>query len=374
MEAKPWKYSILADWDIPLHVSKIESILLFRSKEVKGCENLRHEELIFETKDLEITEYLDQVEGPGLWAYAAYSKDEKGKLTLCATNYCEIPDTLSVTVNSEHGEVFGTLRGFEGDVLEIELITDFGYVFEGWTSDDYTFDDAQNERQSIILMENITITANFSTAQFELIVRSGEDDFGDPTGEVDLTVNGFHDYGSTVQLSAVNTEAYTFDFWFGDVSDPISNNTEIEILNEITEIIAFFNINSYSFNLGAPTNVQFALEDNAIVNETVILVEDVFGEFEYGEEMDMYFYVSEEQDADDEYIFRYRSDEHDGDYEGIPKYKIDSFLYLDENGVDIKDQILDLEEEYDEEYGEYYIYFTLTKNFTVVPVISNYNP
>ena len=374
MEEKPWKYNIIADWDIPLHISQIESVLLFRGKDVKGCEDLRYEKLIFETKNLEITEYLDEVEGPGVWAYAAYSKDFEGRLTLCATNYCEIPDTLGITVNSEHGEVFGTLRGFEGDVLEIELITDFGYVFEGWTSSDYTFDEPQNEKQSITLTENITITANFSTAQFELIVRSEEDDFGDPTGEVDLTVNGFHDHGSTVQLSAINTEAYTFDFWFGDVGDPMSNNTEIQILNEITEIIAFFNINSYSFNLGAPTNVQFALEDNAIVNETVILVEDVFGEFEYGEEMDMYFYVSEEQDADDEYIFRYRSDEHDGDYEGIPKYKIDSFLYLDENGVDIKDQILDLEEEYDEEYGEYYIYFTLTKNFTVVPVISNYNP
>ena len=59
---------------------------------------------------------------------------------------------------------------------------------------------------------------------------------------------------------------------------------------------------------------------------------------------------------------------------GVPKYKIDSFLYLDENGVDIKDEILDLEEEYDEEYGEYYIYFTLNKNFTIVPVISNYDP
>ena len=55
-------------------------------------------------------------------------------------------------------------------------------------------------------------------------------------------------------------------------------------------------------------------------------------------------------------------------------HKIDEFRYEDSEGNDIKDEIADLEEEYDEEYGEYYIYFSLNKNFKITPVISEYDP
>ncbi len=126
---KPWKYTLLADWDIPLHISMIESIQLYRGKNIRGCDHLYKETLVFETYDLSVTEYEDEVEGFGLWAYAAYAKDSKGNLSLCATNVCLIQDTLRIEVISEHGSVIGPLTGRPNTYLDISLEVDYGYVF-----------------------------------------------------------------------------------------------------------------------------------------------------------------------------------------------------------------------------------------------------
>ena len=81
---------MLADWDIPLHTSYVEAVLLFRGKNTPrlgGCEFLFDEELIFETKDLTITHYVDEVQGPGRWAYAAYSRDFKKEWAIHPDNH-----------------------------------------------------------------------------------------------------------------------------------------------------------------------------------------------------------------------------------------------------------------------------------------------
>lgn len=374
--SKPWKYDLLADWDIPLHTSNIESVQLFRAKNIRGCDNLYKHELVFETRDLTITEYKDEVEGPGVWAYAAYSKDFKGRLTLCATNICVIHDTLGIIVNSEHGSVIGTLRGYPGDVLDIELKVDFGYVFTGWDSEDYNFTNPSLPIQSILLEKTITINANFEPDKFNLTLMTTTDENNDPIGMVDESLNGLKDYNSNALIRAINTDSHTFSEWIGvNIEDKYSAETTIKIDRNNMIAIADFTVNSLSFTLGEPTNVEFATEEEAIEEETVVIVEADFGdEYDFGEEIEIIFYVSESTDEDDEYLFRYRSDEFDGDYEGVPKYKIDEFRYEDSEGNDIKDEIADLEEEYDEEYGEYYIYFSLNKNFKITPVISEYDP
>ena len=370
-----FKYQLLADWDIPLHTSDVEAVMLFKGKNIRGCNFLYNEELVFETKNLTITQYIDEVEGPGVWAYAAYSRDFKGRLTLCATNICEIHDTLGIIVNSDHGSVIGTLRGFPGDILDIDLKVDFGYVFTGWDSDDYTFADPSLVVQSILLEKTITINANFEPAKFNLSLSSVIDENGDPIGLVDETLSGLKDYLSNAPIKAINTDSHEFTEWIGiNIADKYSIETTIKIDRDNMIAIADFQAVELNFNLSESDGIPFALEDDSVEEETVVIVAGDFDSFSYGEELEASFFISEYTDENDEYVFRYDSIEHDGDYDGVPRYKIDEFTYVDENGNDIKDQIQDLDEEYDEEYGEYYVYFTINKNITIKPIISEYDP
>ena len=48
----------------PAYPSMIESIQLYRGKNIQGCDHLYKETLVFETYDLSVTEYEDEVE---LW-------------------------------------------------------------------------------------------------------------------------------------------------------------------------------------------------------------------------------------------------------------------------------------------------------------------
>ena len=374
----PWTYQLLADWDIPLHTSNIEAVLLFRGKNTPrlgGCEFLFDEELIFETKDLTITHYVDEVQGPGRWAYAAYSRDFKGRLTLCATNVGIIHDTLQVIVNSDHGSAIGPLKGFPGNVLDIDLVVDYGYVFTEWTSEDYTFTEPSLTAQSILLEKTITINANFEPAKYNLSLSSVVDENGDPIGLVDETLSGLKDYLSDAPIKAINTNSHEFTEWIGiNIADKYSIETTIKIDRDNMIAIADFQAVELNFDLSESDGIPFALEDDSIEEETVVIVEGDFDSFSYGEELEASFFISEYTDEDDEYVFRYDSIEHDGDYDGVPRYKIDEFTYVDENGNDIKDQIEDLDEEYDEEYGEYYVYFTINKNVTIKPIISEYDP
>lgn len=378
MEEKPWKYLLLADWDIPLHTSNVEAVLLFRGKNTPrlgGCDFLFDEELIFETKDLTITHYVDEVQGPGRWAYAAYSRDFKGRLTLCATNVGIIYDTLQIIVNSDHGTVTGPLRGFPGNVLDIDLVVDYGYIFTEWTSEDYNFVEPSLTAQSILLEKTITINANFTPVKFNLTLSSTTYDNGDPIGLVDETLSGLKDYMSDAPIRAINTDSHNFTEWIGiNIADKYSIETTIKIDRDNMIAVADFEAVELTFGLGDPDDVPFAIEDDVVEEETVFIVLGDFDTFSYGEQLEASFFVSEYTDNDDEYVFRYDSVEYDGDYNGVPKYKIDEFLYLDENGNDIKDEIQDLDEEYDEEYGEYFVYFTINKNITIKPVISEYDP
>ena len=372
---KPWKYTLLADWDIPLHISMIESIQLYRGKNIRGCDHLYKETLVFETYDLSVTEYEDEVEGFGLWAYAAYAKDSKGNLSLCATNVCLIQDTLRIEVISEHGSVIGPLTGRPNTYLDISLEVDYGYVFLNWSSDDYVFENPTSNPQSILLDKSMTIQANYRPEKFHLTLDRVTDGFGDKIGKVDESLNGVYDYLTDATIRAVNTNAYTFTEWIGiNIADRYSIETTIHIDRDFMVAVADFDINTLSVSIAESEDGSYAKSEDTIEDQTIFLAEGLLDEeLDYGEPIEVFFIVSEYQDEDGEYVFRYRSDEFDGWYEGVPKYQIESFEYLDENGNDISAEIEDLEEFFDPDYGEFGAFFTLTKNVIIKPIISVYD-
>ena len=124
-------------WNMPLHITRVESYVLFRKylgKEDRGgtcsisvaetqeeCADLGGEwtdscselstdgDQVFETDNLTVTEFYDSVGLTGIWRYAVFAKHESGDLTLCTTNTFLAREIYTLTVISEHGDIFGNI-------------------------------------------------------------------------------------------------------------------------------------------------------------------------------------------------------------------------------------------------------------------------
>ena len=121
-----------------------------------------------------------------------------------------------------------------------------GYEFVNWTGQG--IEDSNSSDSNLVLSESQIITANFQKESFLLHIEiDGE---GNATGE------GFYEYGTERNITAVPANGYTFYKWEGTgVSNPGSTTTTITISNDLN-ITAVFKAKEFNLNLPTSTGGQ----------------------------------------------------------------------------------------------------------------------
>ena len=123
-----------------------------------------------------------------------------------------------------------------GDEITITATPNKNYHFVQW-SDGNT----ENPR-TIVVTEDLNLTAEFAINQYEVEVKSDENGY--------VTGSGTYDYGTEVTIEAVANEGYHFVKW----SDGNSENPRTIVVTEDVELTAEFAINQYEVNVKADEN------------------------------------------------------------------------------------------------------------------------
>ena len=264
------KFDLHVVWNMPLHITRVESYVLFRKylgKEDRGgtcsisiaeteeecsdlggiwtdsCTELSMDgEQIFETDNLTITDFYDSVGIPGIWRYAVFAKHESGDLTLCTTNTFLAREIYTLTVISEHGDIFGNILALEGNYAQIRVSAHEGWEFTEWQSSDHNFEQPEKLQQNILMDADKTVTAVFGIKQLKI------------TGVINPTSLGklenlqeYYDYGTETNIDAVGVAGGTLQEWiifteqdeYFPVDDPYAQNLVITMTKDLVAYAVF---------------------------------------------------------------------------------------------------------------------------------------
>lgn len=136
----------------------------------------------------------------------------------------ETPFHLTI-LDSEYGSV-NSQYTCASDTAFIEAIPDEGYYFEKWSDGD------TNAFRTIIITEDLTLTANFSAIKYTITAEPNDPSMGTVIG------GGEYGYNANVQLMAVANAGYEFVKWSnGETNNPYSfvANADLSIVAEFKE-------------------------------------------------------------------------------------------------------------------------------------------
>jgi len=146
----------------------------------------------------------------------------------------------------------GTHKYDSFDVVPIEATPAAGYKFTGWTGD---VDDPQSSTTTVTMTDDKDVTANFAPLNdYTLTIDVSPAGGGTTSPSV-----GTHAYAQNqvVNVSAAPAAGYVFKNWIGDVADPNSASTTIQITEDkhITAVFEQEAPSSYELTLkSSPAN------------------------------------------------------------------------------------------------------------------------
>ena len=168
--------------------------------------------------------------------------------------------TLTVEYEEDHGTVMvdgeevesGTTHDFENHtVVDLEAISELGYVFENWTiNDEFHSDENVTE---ITMDDDKTVTANFAEAR-ELTINYNETHGTVEVDGVEVEDGRTHEYanGTIVDLEAIPEEGFAFENWtVNDEHYSDENVTEITMDEDKTVVANFVELEEYELTINA---------------------------------------------------------------------------------------------------------------------------
>ena len=144
--------------------------------------------------------------------------------------------TVSLSCDTNKGTVTGSGEYDENANVTIEAIANEGYHFVKW-SDGNT----ENPR-TIVVTEDVELTAEFAINQYEVNVTAGENGY--------VKGSGTYNYGTEVTIEAIANEGYHFVEW----SDGNTENPRTIVVTEDVELMAEFAINQYEVEVKSDEN------------------------------------------------------------------------------------------------------------------------
>lgn len=153
------------------------------------------------------------------------------------------PDQYTITVlanDSTMGYVSGSGVYNYGEQVYISAAARSGYIFTQWS------DGATEAYRLVTVTENMTFTAIFTDAIFNITGQSNNATFGSVTG------SGSYARGSQVQLTAMPNDGYHFTQW----NDGNTDNPRTITVNADATYTAQFAINTYVVNVNSNNNAM----------------------------------------------------------------------------------------------------------------------
>ncbi|MGV8905443.1 MAG: InlB B-repeat-containing protein [Acetobacterium sp.] len=160
------------------------------------------------------------------------------------------PNTCSLDLTadpSDGGTVVGSADNLHyGQVINILATPNDGYVFNGWI-DGFGNTVSTSAKDSVIITENMSLTASFSEIQYLISVNANPGEGGTVTG------SGSFVNGTAITLNATPNPNYNFMRWtLGDSELAVSTNPQYNFTaSEATQgnYTAIFELESYSVNI-----------------------------------------------------------------------------------------------------------------------------
>ncbi len=110
--------------------------------------------------------------------------------------------TIALAVNDS---TMGIVRGAGvynyGDTAVVTAVANTGYHFVNWSDND------TNALRTLVVTDNVNLTANFAVNQYTLTVAANNNTMGSVTG------SGVYNYGATATLTATADSGYHFQNW-----------------------------------------------------------------------------------------------------------------------------------------------------------------
>ena len=156
------------------------------------------------------------------------------------------------------GVVLGDGIYEEGTEITLTAIANVGYGFVKW-SDGNT----ENPR-TIVVTEDLNLTAEFAINQYEVSVTSDENGY--------VTGSGTYDYGTEVTIEAIANEAYRFVQW----SDGNTENPRTIVVVEDVELRAEFELDGTPVDNVDDSSVMIYVQNGMLYIEGVEIDYNVF--------------------------------------------------------------------------------------------------
>ena len=180
---------------------------------------------------------------------ASYTFNVTGNRTLVA-NFTAQPQNYTVSVSAnptDGGTVTGGGTFQEGQSCTVTATANTGYTFTNWTeSGNMVSTDAS---YTFTVTGDRNLVANFSPESYTVTVAANPSAGGEVTG------GGTYDYGESCVVSATPAEGYTFVRWTENGTHVSSNATFGFTVTGNRNLVANFQIRSYTINVSAnPSN------------------------------------------------------------------------------------------------------------------------
>lgn len=264
------EFDLIIRWDIPLHLTRVVGYVLFRKylgKEDRGgtcsiglaeneeecfllggewtdsCAELNSEgDELYKSNDIDKTFFNDSVSVPGIWRYAVFAEHESGELTLCTTNTFLARDIYTLTVISDHGDIFGNTKILEGKYSQFRVVPHEGWEFSRWESEDHVFEDPAISNQTILMDSDKTITAVFEIKKLKTEISANPENLGKLEN-----VQEYYEYGTITDIDAVGIKGGTLQEWilfdsddnYIVLEDPYLPELSIEMKKDIVGYAVF---------------------------------------------------------------------------------------------------------------------------------------
>jgi len=174
-----------------------------------------------------------------------------------SAQFSEIASThylLTLQVSPPHA---GILTGgglyFEDQNVSISASPLSGYVFDQWTGGSISTPEDANS--SLIIDENLTLTAMFNPLIFTVSLNN--------TNGGTVSGDGNYTYGTQVNLSAIPSTGYKFEYWDGEgVDDPLNPDLSLIVQKNLT-LEAVFSRKSYHLHTNPTTGGSIYISGNS---------------------------------------------------------------------------------------------------------------
>ena len=181
---------------------------------------------------------------------ASYTFNVTGNRTLVANFTTQAPTTYTISVSAnptDGGTVTGGGTFQEGQSCTVTATANTGYTFTNWTeSGNVVSTDAS---YTFTVTGDGTLVANFQAQSYTVTVAANPSAGGEVTG------GGTYDYGESCVVSATPAEGYTFVRWTENGTHVSSNATFGFTVTGNRNLVANFQIRSYTINVSAnPSN------------------------------------------------------------------------------------------------------------------------